>query len=439
MADYHPLIARAVSRLKDNTPAARHVVYEQARIILIEQLRIRQPPASDSEIRRERATLEDAIRRVEADSLRNPVLHDERASTRQAKRVEGDSPLPIVKRRAIANAPLNKPTSFPEHQDHTIGSVKTAENFDTRRSLKAGNQNAQAFRSLSKPAHAILVDQPWIPQPRVIEKTDLKIETRSAPPAMPHAGPAWTDVGIANGSTSSASETAAKGCSTSAPIQFSPTDFPDNDKDLAESANGSLVAKLRGIKWLDQLIFDGSQPLAPHGLRQDVTTVLKWLNIEEPGTIETKHYDQFGRAIQRHMVQGRASLGGLAPPATMPHDLTLNEEIRGVFDRLLDREQSAMVFDHALMWFAKIWITVIVALNVAGMIGLVLSATTLWTGMAKLSEIWSPFNIWTWIAEAVALSPALGAMAWQDRRLRQPWLGSLKLRTRDLLKATASH
>ena len=254
---------------------------------------------------------------------------------------------------------------------------------------------------------------------------------------MPHVGPARTHVGVANGSTSSASETAVEGSSTSTLIQFSPTDFPDSD--LAESANGSLVTKLRGIKWLDQLIFDGSQPLAPQNLRQDVTTVLKWLDIEEPGAIKTKHYDQFGRAIQRHMVRGPASLGGPTPPTTMSLDLALNEEIRGVFDRLLDREQSAMVFDQALMWFAKIWITVIVVLNVAGMIGLVLSATTLWTGIAKLSEIWSPFNIWTWIAEAVALSPALGAMAWQDRRLRQPWLGSLKLRVRDLLKATAGH
>ena len=68
MPNYHPLVARAVLRLENNTPAARHAVFERARVILIDQLRIRQPPASDSEITRERAALEDAIQKVELES-----------------------------------------------------------------------------------------------------------------------------------------------------------------------------------------------------------------------------------------------------------------------------------------------------------------------------------------------------------------------------------
>ena len=65
MHDYHPLIVRAVSKLESNTSDARRALFQQARIILIDQLRIRQPTASDSEIMRERAALEDAIRKVE--------------------------------------------------------------------------------------------------------------------------------------------------------------------------------------------------------------------------------------------------------------------------------------------------------------------------------------------------------------------------------------
>src|SRR5580658_5862828 len=70
MHDYHPLIARAVSRLESNTPAARLAVFRQVRIILLDQLLRRQPPASESEIVRECEALEDAIRKVETESAK---------------------------------------------------------------------------------------------------------------------------------------------------------------------------------------------------------------------------------------------------------------------------------------------------------------------------------------------------------------------------------
>ena len=67
MADYHPLIARAVAGLEKNTGDGRRALYERARTALIAQLRSTEPALSESEITRERLALEEAIRKVEAE------------------------------------------------------------------------------------------------------------------------------------------------------------------------------------------------------------------------------------------------------------------------------------------------------------------------------------------------------------------------------------
>ena len=65
MADYHPLITRAVEGLSNNTAEARRTLYERARAALVAQLRGIDPPLSEAEITRERLALEDSIRKVE--------------------------------------------------------------------------------------------------------------------------------------------------------------------------------------------------------------------------------------------------------------------------------------------------------------------------------------------------------------------------------------
>ena len=74
MADYHPLIARAVAGLEKNTGDGRRALYERARSALIAQLRSTEPALSESEITRERLALEEAIRKVEAESARQNRL-----------------------------------------------------------------------------------------------------------------------------------------------------------------------------------------------------------------------------------------------------------------------------------------------------------------------------------------------------------------------------
>src|SRR6202165_5346305 len=69
MADYYPLIARAIAGLDPSAPGeSRRALYERAGAALIAQLRSVQPPLSESEITRERLSLEEAVRKVESEA-----------------------------------------------------------------------------------------------------------------------------------------------------------------------------------------------------------------------------------------------------------------------------------------------------------------------------------------------------------------------------------
>jgi len=66
MADYYPLLARALDALPDRTPAMRRAVYDRARNALVAQLRSIDPPLSEDDIDTERRALDAAITRLEA-------------------------------------------------------------------------------------------------------------------------------------------------------------------------------------------------------------------------------------------------------------------------------------------------------------------------------------------------------------------------------------
>ena len=77
MADYYPLIAKAVAGLDKNTGEIRRVLYDRARTALVGQLRSVDPPLNESDITRERLALEEAIRKVETEaSKRRPEAEE---------------------------------------------------------------------------------------------------------------------------------------------------------------------------------------------------------------------------------------------------------------------------------------------------------------------------------------------------------------------------
>lgn len=87
MADYLPLISRAVGTLPDNTPEARRVIYERARAALDLQLRALDPPLSEADIAKERLALDEAIARVENEKAVAAILTLPSLSQRRAEPV----------------------------------------------------------------------------------------------------------------------------------------------------------------------------------------------------------------------------------------------------------------------------------------------------------------------------------------------------------------
>jgi hypothetical protein len=79
MADFYPLIARAVAGLDKNTGDSRRALYEGARAALVAHLRGLTPAMDESDVTRERLSLEDAIRKVERESARQSTSGRETA------------------------------------------------------------------------------------------------------------------------------------------------------------------------------------------------------------------------------------------------------------------------------------------------------------------------------------------------------------------------
>jgi hypothetical protein len=75
MADYYPLLAKAVAGLPNSTPEARRTIYERARKALFGQLRSLDPPVPEAVIEREARSLEEAVARLEVElSLEMPAV-----------------------------------------------------------------------------------------------------------------------------------------------------------------------------------------------------------------------------------------------------------------------------------------------------------------------------------------------------------------------------
>ena len=98
MADYYPLIARAIAGLDPSAPGeSRRALYERARAALIAQLRSVEPPLSESEITRERLSLEEAVRKVESEAAQR-AREASRSTRSDTHRFEGQQF--IAQRRA---------------------------------------------------------------------------------------------------------------------------------------------------------------------------------------------------------------------------------------------------------------------------------------------------------------------------------------------------
>jgi hypothetical protein len=124
MADYHPLIARAVSGLEVDTAENRRALYERARTALVTQLRSTVPPLEEAVITRERLALEEAIRKVEMESLRRA-----RTATKArdaAKSAVAPAPGEVSAQAAAGREPLAHPETGRDADAQTQTALQTA-------------------------------------------------------------------------------------------------------------------------------------------------------------------------------------------------------------------------------------------------------------------------------------------------------------------------
>src|SRR3954470_18799626 len=113
MADYYPLVAKAIAGLEKNTGEGRRMLYERARTALVAQLRgMNDPPLTEAEITRERLALEEAIRKVEAEAARRGrEPRAEAAATKPEPAAEAPQPAPAKPATSVAERAAPPPRS----------------------------------------------------------------------------------------------------------------------------------------------------------------------------------------------------------------------------------------------------------------------------------------------------------------------------------------
>lgn len=93
MADYYPLLSRALEALSDTSTEMRNSVYERARSALNDQLRGMQPALPASDLARERRTLDEAIQRIETEYASRAAAAAEQAGAEFPEATRSPPPL----------------------------------------------------------------------------------------------------------------------------------------------------------------------------------------------------------------------------------------------------------------------------------------------------------------------------------------------------------
>jgi hypothetical protein len=123
MADYYPLLAKAVTGLPDSTAEARHAIYERARRALFGQLRNLDPPVPEEAIEREAQSLERAVAQLETEftSRSGP---ESGAASAETDLTGSRSPAPAFPANEPSSAPLPRSDSPDPNPPGLVPSAK---------------------------------------------------------------------------------------------------------------------------------------------------------------------------------------------------------------------------------------------------------------------------------------------------------------------------
>lgn len=410
MYDYYSIIARAVSRLEHNTPATRQALFERIRIILMDQLSLRQPLPSSSEVERHRMALEGAIRSFESEAAFNARPRREPARPSSIESARSDQKLVSLKPhgRSVPSGPPPQAKGAPTSVQRIIEPEKPR----SETKLVWMERQKSRLQSFFELARGSLVGH--LPRRRGVAASPAAVHASSTVEASHEHGAALLDE--SSGTIETILENGAANFATEQVAFF--------DRSDSEQSN-----KLLPMQLLDQFMIDCTDSFAPDSLKQDARTLRRWLNIENRDAIKTEHYDRFALAFQQYLSEWQGS--NVHTTEQQRPSCTLTDDIRGIFSRLLEREQGAAVFEKAVSGFANLWVGLVIGLNVIGVVGLFIAEPTLRAWIAKVAEVYSPFNIGIWIVQMLAVLPGVLAFAWlwvvQDDRLRRLQASSTKV------------
>ncbi|MBB2963309.1 histidine kinase [Methylobacterium sp. R2-1] len=217
MADYYPLLARALDALPDRSPALRRAVYDRARSALIAQLRSLDPPVPEADIDLERQALDTAIGRLEAEYETPPA-----AAGMPAKAPEPAPPKPSP---PPASEPLRPEPLSPGPLPPTLPEPEPPQNPDEPLVLPPASVPAGIGSDLgpteSKPAGETV---PFMPPPR-------RSRTDEVPKPAPESADGFIPL------TPSPAETAS-GAKTEADVDIASPEAATETNGASEASNG---------------------------------------------------------------------------------------------------------------------------------------------------------------------------------------------------------
>jgi hypothetical protein len=72
--------------------------------------------------------------------------------------------------------------------------------------------------------------------------------------------------------------------------------------------------------------------------------------------------------------------------------------------------------DAGLKWFTRIWMGLVMLLNIAGIVGYAITTESIWDFVSWVQETYSPFNLWTHGLNVILVSPAILTYFWRKKR-----------------------
>ncbi|HSP25214.1 MAG TPA: hypothetical protein VLQ65_08570, partial [Saliniramus sp.] len=174
MADYYPLISRAVSGLSDQSPEMRAAVFDRARSALLEQLRSLDPPLAEDDIESEREALDEAIATIEAEYSGTPDDDSEL----------GPEPEPLA-------APLAAPGAADDRSSSSLQNGSGRDEWPEADSPSGAPQLAPAWAGSDFPEPAFERDRvrhDAVAEPQEEPLYEQELAERSGDPAIPPQG-----------------------------------------------------------------------------------------------------------------------------------------------------------------------------------------------------------------------------------------------------------